>query len=104
MTCPNARDATKYSWNFNASIDNGVLHRQHGSPGQPGYMTLDGTLHNGGGAVLTARGLTGDAGYRVGRVADLSPYVYHVDAMVGATSGHGTRTEIRPCTFTFTRS
>lgn len=104
MTCPNSGSSTTYSWNFNVSIQGSVLHGQHGSPGQPNYMTLDGKLQDDGSAVLTARGLTGNPNYTAGRVAEMTPFVYHVDAMFGATSGQGKRIETRPCNFTFSKS
>ena len=53
MTCANSGATTAYSWKFDASIQNSALHPEHGSPGQPGYRTMDGTLKDDGSAALT---------------------------------------------------
>jgi hypothetical protein len=103
LTCPASRDAAAYNFEFGIVIRDGVLHGEHGRPGEPSWLTLDGTLQPDGTAQLTARGLTGMAAYSVGNVPNQTPYFYHVDAKFGPTSGHGIRLELRPCTYVFSK-
>jgi len=103
LTCPASRDAASYNFEFGVVIRNGVLHGEHGRSGEPAWLTLDGMLQGDGSAQLTAKGLTGMEAYSIGNVRKQTPYFYHVDARFDATAGQGTRQELRPCTYKFTK-
>ncbi len=103
LTCAAFRNAAAYTFEFGVVIRNGVLHGEHGHPDEPAWLTLDGVVQADGTAQLTAKGLTGMEAYSVGNVRRQTPYFYHVDAKFSATSGQGTRLELRPCSYVFTR-
>ena len=105
LTCAIASDgAAGYTYQFPATITNGVFHGEHGTPGAAGWLIIDGTIDADGSSTLAAHGLTGAPRYSVGRVESLTAYSYHVAAHFGAKSGSGKRIEVRRCNFEVSRS
>ncbi len=103
LSCENSHGALGYSFEFPATVRDGVLHAEKGTRGQPGWLTLDGTIGADGAATLYASGLVGAAPYAVGDRPAGTAYGYHVAAHFAAASGTGHRVEGRPCTVSFTR-
>ncbi len=103
LSCENAHGALGYSFEFPSSVSAGVLHGEKGTRGQPGWLTLDGTIAADGEATLYASGLVGAAPYAVGDRPAGTAYGYHVAAHFAATAGTGHRVEGRSCTVSFTR-
>jgi hypothetical protein len=103
VSCVNASGALGYSFEFPSTVKQGVLHGEKGTPGEPGWLKLDGKIAADGAADLYASGLVGAAPFAVGQRPAGTAYGYHVDARFSATSGTGHRVEGRPCTLTFTR-
>jgi hypothetical protein len=52
------KTAESYTFHYAVQVRDGILHGERLSPGQPGWMTLDGTIHPDGSAELHAQGLT----------------------------------------------
>jgi hypothetical protein len=103
LSCPNARGALGYSFEFPATIKDDVLHAQKGTKGEPGWLQIDGVIGADGAANLYAKGLVGAAPYAVGDRPAGTEYGYHIDTHFAAASGSGQRVEGRPCSVTFTR-
>jgi uncharacterized caspase-like protein len=103
VECPPHKDAAGYVFRFPVQVKDGVLAGQNGIPGQPGSLTLSGTVRSDGSASIDARGLTRDPKHTVTRLSSGSPYAYHVDARFEGSRGSGHRTEVRPCTLTFVK-
>jgi hypothetical protein len=103
MTCADFKDASGYTFIFETDIRSGVLHGQHGQRDTGGYMTLDGLLQDDGNGVISGHGLTGNPQTSIGHIAQYSPFTVKGIVKFDANSGQGTRTNIRPCTFVFTK-
>ncbi len=103
LSCPNARGALGYSFEFATIVKDDQLHGEKGSKGQPGWLTLDGPIAADGAAELYVSGLVGAAPYAVGDRPAGTSYGYHVAAHFEAAAGSGQRVEGRPCTLTFKR-
>ncbi len=95
--------ALGYTFYFPARISDGVLSGEHGTSGQPAWLSLEGRIAADGTATLFARGLTNRPVYTLGRVGTGTPYQYHVKARFEARQGTGQRVEGRECGYTFTR-
>ncbi len=103
VSCPNAEGALGYSFDVPTTIKNGVVHGERMSPGQPGYLVIDGPIAPDGGAKLYAKGIVGASEVAVGHAPVGTDYGYHVDAHFDAGKGGGTRVEGRPCALVFER-
>ncbi len=105
LVCQDYQDAAGYSVRFNVFIQNGHLHGDRLTHGDPGYLLFDGTLQDDGSVTITADGITGDPKYSVGHLPSGTELTWHADAKFDAAagSGTGTRTEIRPCSLYFTK-
>jgi hypothetical protein len=103
LSCPNARGALGYSFEFPATVHDDVLHAQKGTQGEPGWLQIDGAIGADGAATLYAKGLVGAAPYAVGDRPAGTEYGYHIEAHFAAATGSGQRVEGRPCSVTFTR-
>ena len=102
--CPTAPDGARgYKWLYEAVVTNGNLVGEHGTKGNPGSMTLTGTINPDGSARLAASGLTGDSDRTKGFMQPGSKFYFPVDAKFAGTKGTGTRTAGRTCNFTFTK-
>jgi len=103
VSCPDASGALGYSFDVPTTIQNGVLHGERMTPGQPGHLVLDGQIQPDGHAELYAKGSVGASQFAVGQQPKGTDYGYHVVATFSDASGTGKRVEGRPCTLTFSR-
>ena len=103
VTCPNGEGALGYSFDVPTQVKNGVLHGERMSPGQPGYLVIDGPIAPDGGAKLYAKGLVGASEVAIGHAPVGTDYGYDVNAHFSGGQGSGTRVEGRPCTLAFER-
>jgi len=104
ISCPAARGALGFSYQFTSTVTDGVLHGLHGAEGAPGSLQIDGTIPPDGNSSLYAKGRTGSKEYVVGR--DTPPgteYEYNIEAHFGDSTGTGTRVEGRPCSLKFVK-
>ena len=104
VECPRHEDgAMGYTLDLMAQVQNGHLHGETGTEGQPGWMQLRGLIRSDGAARLHAKGLTGDPRFAVKSVRSGSPYQYDVEATFTANEGHGRRLQLRACQLAFNR-
>lgn len=103
LSCPNANGALGFSYHFDSTVRDGLLHGEKGDKGQPGWFQLDGRIPDDGAASLYAEGLVGAAPFAVGQRPKGTQYGFHVASMFTDKSGTGSRVEGRPCSVTFTR-
>ena len=105
LSCPASDDgrALAFSFPFDAVVNDSILHGERGARGQPGWMQLDGPIAADGSASLVAEGLTGIPRYALNNVQQGTRYRYAVRAQLEATTGSGSWTTIRTCTFAFAR-
>jgi hypothetical protein len=103
LSCTNSNGALGYSFEFPATVKDGVLHAEKGTTGQPGWLQLDGKILDDGAADLYANGIVGAAAFAVGQRPAGTQYGYHLAVTFSGTAGEGHRVEGRPCTVVFTR-
>ncbi len=104
QTCPRSTDgAAPFVNGLSAVVVRGQLHAERGTPGQPGWVTLDGMIGPDGEANLQARGLTGPQIYSINHTPPGQPYRHPVTAHFGPERGAGRWLAQRVCEFTFTR-
>jgi hypothetical protein len=103
LSCPNTQGALGYSFEFDSRVQNGMLHGEKGTKGQPGWLQIDGSVMADGSADLYVSGLVGAAPYAVGRRPAGTAYGYHVRARFVEGAGKGERVEGRPCSVAFRR-
>ena len=100
ISCPDSGPAKGYMVQLAAQVKDGNFHGRHGIDGKPDSLALDGSIQIDGSVELYAQGLTGDPRFTAGKVAQGSPIAYHIQAKFEGSSGSGSRTEQRQCTFT----
>lgn len=93
--------AEGYTYHYPVTVKEGALHGQRLSEGQPGWMVLDGKIHEDGSAELHARGLTNIPVYALHHVKQATPYAYDVTAEFHGARGSGKRIGGRDCELTF---
>jgi hypothetical protein len=104
VSCPAARDALGYSYQFTSTVKDGVFHGLHGTEGGPGSLEIDGTIPPDGAASLYAKGRTGSKEYVPGRDTPRgTEYGYNIEAHFDGSTGTGTRIEGRPCSLKFAK-
>jgi hypothetical protein len=104
LTCPKSPDGAKgFSFDFDVSIKDGVLHGQRGTDGQPGWMRLDGPIKPDGSAALVAEGITNLSEYAINHAQKGTPYKHAVSAQFDDKHGTGSWITVRTCDFTFDR-
>jgi hypothetical protein len=109
LTCPPKGNTEGYTWQFVSVIQNGSLHGERGTAGQPGYFAIDGPIAGDGSAKLTANGIVGSKEYARGVfVREGANYTWDVKAQFQETTGTGTKGQGlgivgRTCTFEFTK-
>lgn len=104
LVCPTDKTAQGYTYHFAVGVKAGVLHGEHGTPGKPGWVALDGSIHADGSAMLNANGLTNIPKFSAYQVRTGTPYAYTVKAQFDGLHGSGKRIEIRACTLEFFKS
>ena len=104
VSCPAARDALGFSYQFVSTVKDGVFHGLHGTEGEPGSLQIDGKIPPDGKASLYAKGRTGSKEYVPGRDTPRgTEYGYNIDAHFEGSLGTGTRVESRPCSLKFAK-
>jgi hypothetical protein len=103
VSCSNSNGALGYSFEFDSTVKNDVLHGEKGVKDQPGWLQIDGNISPDGSASFYVTGRVGAAPFAVGQRPAGTEYGYHVDAKLTTTSGTGHRVEGRPCTVAFTK-
>jgi TolB-like protein len=101
LACPPKDGGLGYTLHFSALVKDGVFHGQYGTDGIAPCLTLDGKINADGGAVIRAKGLTGDQKYLMNNSKKGMPYSYHVDASFSGFRGAGARIEGRSCDLMF---
>jgi hypothetical protein len=104
LSCPDSHGALGYSFKFPSLVKNGVLHGEKGTPAEPGWLQIDGSIDEDGKASLYADGLIGAADFAVGQRPAGTRYNYHIDALFTAASAEGHRVEGRKCSVVWTRN
>lgn len=92
-----------YVWRFVSTVRGSQLRGQHGTPGQPASMTIEGTLGPDGSGILRATGLAGNPRYNLNNVPGGSPINHQVSVRLSGASGTGERLSGRTCHYTFRR-
>jgi hypothetical protein len=100
---PGGAIARGYTVELDATVTDGSLLGERGKPGDYGSIKLSGRIAADGAADLLAEGTTGNPNLTVGRVSAGQPYRYRLRGTFEPRQGSATRTEVRPCTATFTR-
>jgi hypothetical protein len=109
LTCPPKGNTEGYTWQFPSTIQNSSFHGERGKAGEPGYLSLDGKIHEDGSAKLSANGIVASRNYARGLTAHKGQdYSYDVKAQFKETEGTGTKSaglgiEGRTCTFEFVK-
>jgi len=104
VSCPAARGALGYSYQFTSTVTDAVLNGLHGVEGEPGSLQIDGTISPDGNSSLYAKGRTGSKEYVVGKDTRVgTEYGYNIEAHFGDSTGTGTRVEGRFCSLKFVK-
>jgi hypothetical protein len=99
---PNGDPAFFYA--FKAEVSGDVIHGEHGTAGQPGWLAIDGVIQADGTANLQATGLTNPARrYNAHDGPQGVRYRYPVAAHFDPSHGSGRWTAERVCNLTFVR-
>lgn len=101
VSCENTSNALGYSYRFDSTVKDDVLHGEKGDKGKPGWFQLDGKIARDGSARFYADGLVGASEAAMGHRPAGTRYNYHVQANFSGDSGSGKRVEGRPCTIEF---
>lgn len=102
VSCANYRDALGFSYQFVGTVKDGLLRGEHGTPGEPGSLVLEGSIAPDGKATMYAKGRTGSPQYVPGNDTPRgTEYGYNIDGHFEGSTGTGTRVEGRPCTLKF---
>lgn len=101
VSCENTSGALGYSYRFDSTVKDDVLHGEKGDKGKPGWFQLDGKIARDGSARFYADGLVGASEAAMGHRPAGTRYNYHVQANFSGDSGSGKRVEGRPCTIEF---
>jgi hypothetical protein len=104
LTCPDEPGGARhYTYEFSAQVAGGTFRGEHGAPGAPGWLLLEGPIQSDGTAALNAKGLTGQPLQTLYGLAGGTPYAYRMNARFAGGRGTASRVEGRPCTAAFTR-
>ena len=92
VNCDPKGGALGYTMHFVSTVSNDVIHGERGTPGQQGYLGIDGKIGNNGNAKLTANGNTASSAYTHGPVKTAGEeYSYEVKSQFTDTEGKGER-------------
>jgi hypothetical protein len=104
LACPKGPDGVQpFTWEFRAEVKDSVLHGEHGTAGQPAWMSLEGSIGDDGVADLLAKKLTGLDDYNLSHAGRGVPWQHPVTARFEAAHGKGHWLGPRTCDFTFER-
>ena len=101
-SCTNFGRFPGYSYQFPAQVKDGGYHGEHGRPGEPGGLQIDGKIEADGSAGFYGKGVVGSAVVALGMPRG-TQYAFHALAHFNHTIGDGKRLEGRPCTLSFQR-
>jgi hypothetical protein len=103
VDCPASPDGdAAFFYAFNAQVAGDVIHGEHGTANQPGWLRVDGVIQASGVANLQVAGVTGSSRYGADP-AKSAPYRHPVSARFTAQHGAGSWTASRVCNLTFDR-
>ena len=104
LACNASEDgASGYTVRFTSIVRRGIFHGERGVSGQPGFLSVDGSIMPDGSALLLATGLTNDPRYNVAHVGPGRPVLYHLQSQFEGSHGSGSRVELRHCDAVFSR-
>ncbi len=109
LTCPPKGNTEGYTMYLRSIIQNSNFRGEHGAPGEPGYLLIEGKIAQDGSAKLAANGVVASREYARGAFAHKGEdYSYEVKAQFKESEGTGVRNAGlgivgRPCTFEFTK-
>lgn len=92
-----------YTWRFLATIKEGHLHGEYGTPGVPASATFDGDIGEDGTGTIHVVGIAGDAKYNIKNVSRGTPIDHQVSIKLEAARGSGERLSGRVCHYTLVR-
>jgi hypothetical protein len=104
LTCSMAAGALPYSYQFQSTVKDGVLHGEKGVKGASGWLELDGTIQPNGKARIHAQGLVGSQKAALGQRPVGTPYAYGIEGKFTDKEGTGKRVRSRLCGVTFVKS
>jgi hypothetical protein len=104
VACSASAGALPYSYEFNSTVSQGVLHGERGIKGAPGWLRVDGRISTDGSAALAAHGLVGKEWAATGHLPPGTPYKYRIEARFSGDSGNGGRVSGRPCKISFSKT
>ena len=107
LSCPDTRDKNGlvkgYEYHFTATVQDGALEGKYGAPGHPSSVVYTGQVSAEGVLDIQATGNTGRSDYSVGKVAQGTQYTYTMRGKLEASRGQATRSDLRPCTASFSK-
>jgi hypothetical protein len=109
LSCPAKGNTEGYTWQFAGVVQNGGFRADRGTPGEPGYLLIEGKIEEDGDAKLSASGIVASRQYARGVLAHKGEeYSYEIKAHFTEATGTGKRNTGlgivgRPCTFDFTK-
>jgi hypothetical protein len=95
--------AKGYTQYFDVEVTQGELRGAQGTPGEPGWFELRGTVAPDGTAALRRSGLVSNADYAINQAPRGKAYSFRVNAKFEGSTGTGERMSGRPCQFRFSR-
>ena len=93
-----------YQYVFSVSVREGAIQGEYGAPGHPASVSYAGQVSDDGTLEIKATGNTGRSEYSVGKVASGTGYGYTLKGKLMGERGQATRSEVRPCTATFSKT
>ena len=95
--------AKGYTQYFDVEVINGELRGAQGTPGEPGWFELRGTVAPDGTAALRRSGLVSNTDFAINQAPRGKAYSFRVSAKFEGAAGIGQRMSGRPCEFRFSR-
>ena len=108
MACEAHGETPAYKFEFPSEIKDNNFLGQHGEPGGPGYLVIEGKIGDDGSAKLSAKGTVSHNNAHGVFAMKGNNYSYNIKAQFTETKGSGTREEGagilgRPCSFEFVK-
>lgn len=92
-----------YTRRLLGAVSGAALRAEGGVRGQPGYMSIEGSIAADGNALLAVGGLTSDPRYTFNNSKPGTPFRWDVVGRFTPASGNGTRLGSRACTLEFAK-
>jgi uncharacterized caspase-like protein len=104
VVCEKKGDAEAWSRDLIGRVKDAVFHGEGGVQGQPGWLSLDGTIELDGSVEILWKGFTGrNTRTTVGHVPPGRPYTYRAKGTFEGSRGSAIRVEGRTCHLEFTK-